>query len=288
MLWPDTFNNHFHTDVGVACVEAIEAAGWQVVMPEGHVCCGRPLYDYGFLDLAERYLRNTIAVLRDEIRQGTPIVGMEPSCLAVFKDELTGMLPHDDDAARLPRNAMHFAEFFERYEIPVPRLAPQSNRVGPLPPQGDRRHGPRAQRSLQRMGVEVEPINGGCCGLAGSWGFEQGHHDISMQCGEQALLPAVREADRGDAGDRQRLLLQDPDPAVRHRPHGAPRRSGDQAGPGAGAGRRPARGRGAVLRSRPSGRSGGVESRAGGGRRGGALRHRSRRSLHRGVTEVLR
>jgi Fe-S oxidoreductase len=57
VLWPDTFNNHFHTDVGVACVEAIEAAGWQVVMPSGHVCCGRPLYDYGFLGLAERYLR---------------------------------------------------------------------------------------------------------------------------------------------------------------------------------------------------------------------------------------
>src|SRR5256885_10984901 len=86
------------SDLGVACVEAIEAAGWQVVMPSGHVCCGRPLYDYGFLDLAERYLRHTLGVLRDEIRDGTPVVGMEPSCLAVFKDELTGMLPHDDDA----------------------------------------------------------------------------------------------------------------------------------------------------------------------------------------------
>ena len=195
VLWPDTFNNHFHTDVGVACVEAIEAAGWQVVMPEGHVCCGRPLYDYGFLDLAERYLSHTIAVLRDEIRQGTPIVGIEPSCLAVFKDELTGMLPHDDDAARLSRNAMHFAEFFEQYEIPVPSLAVKAIVWGHCHHKATGGMDPE-HKLLERMGVEVEPISGGCCGLAGSWGFEQGHYDISMQCGEQALLPAVRNADR--------------------------------------------------------------------------------------------
>ena len=122
MLWPDTFNNYFHTDVGVACVEAIEAAGWQVVMPQGHVCCGRPLYDYGFLDLAERYLRRTLGVLLGEIRAGTPVVGMEPSCLAVFKDELGKMLPHDDDARRLAEGAYHFGEFFQAFGIEPPRL----------------------------------------------------------------------------------------------------------------------------------------------------------------------
>jgi Fe-S oxidoreductase len=194
VLWPDTFNNHFHTDVGIACVQAIEAAGWQVVMPEGHVCCGRPLYDYGFLDLAERYLKRTLDVLRDEIRQGTPVVGMEPSCLAVFKDELTGMLRHDDDAQRLAKNAMHFAEFFERFDIPVPRLERQAIVWGHCHHKAtggmDHEHA-----LLRRMGLEIEPVSGGCCGLAGSWGFEQGHHDISMKCGEQALLPAVRDAD---------------------------------------------------------------------------------------------
>jgi FAD/FMN-containing dehydrogenase/Fe-S oxidoreductase len=194
VLWPDTFNNHFHTDVGVACVEAIEAAGWQVVMPEGHVCCGRPLYDYGFLGLAERYLRNTLDVLRDEIRQGTPIVGMEPSCLAVFKDELTSMLPHDDDAGRLAGCAMHFAEFFERYEIPVPRLERRALVWGHCHHKATGGMDPE-HTLLQRMGLEIEPVSGGCCGLAGSWGFEEGHHEISMQCGEQALLPAVRQAE---------------------------------------------------------------------------------------------
>jgi FAD/FMN-containing dehydrogenase/Fe-S oxidoreductase len=194
VLWPDTFNNHFHTDVGVACVEAIEDAGWQVVMPEGHVCCGRPLYDYGFLGLAERYLHRTLDVLREEIRAGTPVVGMEPSCLAVFKDELTGMLPHDDDAKRLASNAMHFAEFFEKFEIPVPHLERKAivwghchhKATGGMDTEHD---------VLKRMGLEIEPVSGGCCGLAGSWGFEEGHHEISMQCGELALLPAVRRAE---------------------------------------------------------------------------------------------
>jgi FAD/FMN-containing dehydrogenase/Fe-S oxidoreductase len=194
VLWPDTFNNHFHTDVGTACVEAIEEAGWQVVMPERHVCCGRPLYDYGFLGLAERYLRNCLKVLRPEIRAGTPIVGMEPSCLAVFKDELTGMLRHDDDAARLAQNAMHFAEFFERYRIPVPPLERKALVWGHCHHKATAGMGSE-HALLERMGLEVEPVSGGCCGLVGSWGFEAGHHEVSTQCGEQALLPAVREAD---------------------------------------------------------------------------------------------
>jgi Fe-S oxidoreductase len=194
VLWPDTFNNYFHTDVGVACVEAIEAAGWQVVLPDGHVCCGRPLYDYGFLGLAQRYLRRTLDVLRADIREGTPVVGMEPSCLAVFKDELTGMLPHDDDAARLAGNAMHFAEFFERHEIPVPRLERQALVWGHCHHKATGGMDPE-HALLRRMGVDIQPVSGGCCGLAGSWGFERGHHEISLQCGEQALLPAVRQAD---------------------------------------------------------------------------------------------
>jgi FAD/FMN-containing dehydrogenase/Fe-S oxidoreductase len=193
VLWPDTFNNHFHTDVGAACVEAIEAAGWQVAMPRGHVCCGRPLYDYGFLGLAERYLRRTLAGLRKEIRAGTPIVGMEPSCLAVFKDELKGMLPHDDDADRLSRCAMHFSEFFERFEIDVPRLEREALVWGHCHHKATGGMDPE-HKLLQRMGLDVNPVSGGCCGLAGSWGFEQGHHDVSLQCGEQALLPAVRDA----------------------------------------------------------------------------------------------
>jgi len=195
VLFPDTFNNHFHTDVGVACVEAIEAAGWQVIMPESHICCGRPLYDYGFLDTARRYLHDSLDQLREHVRAGTPIVGMEPSCLAVFKDELVKMLPHDDDAERLKRNAYHFGEFFEKFEIETPKLVKQAKLWGHCHQRATGGVEPDEQ-VLKRMGLDVEPLTGGCCGLAGSWGFEEGKWQISLDCGEQALLPAIRNADR--------------------------------------------------------------------------------------------
>jgi Fe-S oxidoreductase len=118
---------------------------------------------------------------------------MEPSCLAVFKDELKGMLPHDDDADRLSRCAMHFSEFFERFEIDVPRLEREALVWGHCHHKATGGMDPE-HKLLQRMGLDVKPVSGGCCGLAGSWGFEQGHHDVSLQCGEQALLPAVRDA----------------------------------------------------------------------------------------------
>ena len=162
-------------------------------MPEGHVCCGRPLYDYGFLDVAERYLRRTLAQLRDEIRAGTPIVGMEPSCLAVFKDELEKILPHDDDAKRLARNAYHFSEFFGEFDIDPPRLDRRAIVWGHCHHKAT--GGMEAEQALlEKMGLDVRQVSGGCCGLAGSWGFESGHHDLSMSIGENALLPAVREA----------------------------------------------------------------------------------------------
>ena len=123
VLFPDTFNNHFHTDVGVACVEAIEAAGWQVVMP-----AGAPVLRSPALRLRLPGRRPALPPLGTgraprKVRAGTPVVGMEPSCLAVFKDELVKILPHDDDARRLAGNAYHFAEFFSVFEIEPPALA---------------------------------------------------------------------------------------------------------------------------------------------------------------------
>ena len=125
----------------------------------------------------------------------TPVVGMERSCLAVFKDELTGMLPHDDDAQRLARCAMHFSEFFEKFEIPVLRLERKALVWGHCHHKATGGMDPE-HALLKRMVIELESVSGGCRGLAGSWGFEQGHHDISLECGEQALLPAVRRAAR--------------------------------------------------------------------------------------------
>jgi FAD/FMN-containing dehydrogenase/Fe-S oxidoreductase len=194
VLFPDTFNNHLHTEVGVACVEALEAAGWQVLIPEAHLCCGRPLYDYGFLDTARRYLCRVLDLLREEIRAGTPVVGMEPSCLAVFKDELGKLLPHDDDGQRLARNAYHFAEFLTAFDIKPPPLHRTALVWGHCHHRATGGMTPEHQL-LASMGMTVHPLQGGCCGLAGSWGFEKGRYEMSLQCGEQGLLPAVRTAD---------------------------------------------------------------------------------------------
>ncbi|HZT86002.1 MAG TPA: FAD-linked oxidase C-terminal domain-containing protein [Gaiellaceae bacterium] len=191
VLFPDTFNNHLHTEVGVAAVEALEAAGWQVIVPEGHVCCGRPLYDYGFLGLAERYLRRSLDQLREWYREGIPIVGLEPSCVAVFKDELGKLLPHDDDAKRLAQCTYHVAEFFQRFDAEPPPLERKAFVWGHCHHKATGGIGPEVEL-LQRMGVEVETLEAGCCGLAGSWGFEASHHEVSLQCGEQGLLPKVR------------------------------------------------------------------------------------------------
>ncbi|MDP9231407.1 MAG: (Fe-S)-binding protein [Actinomycetota bacterium] len=195
IFWADTFTNYLEPEIGIAAVEALEDAGFNVVIPSGHVCCGRPLYDYGMLDLAEAYLRNVLDLIRDDIRAGTPIVGVEPSCVAVFKDELVNLWPNDEDAQRLCKQAHHFSEF----------MATQAN--GWEPPLLQREallHGhchhkatggtqPEKQL-LEKMGVEVEELDAGCCGMAGGWGYESGHYDVSVACGERVLLPKVREA----------------------------------------------------------------------------------------------
>jgi Fe-S oxidoreductase len=180
----------------VACVEATEAAGWQVVLPSGHVCCGRPLYDYGFLDTAERYLHRVLDVLREDIRAGTPVVGMEPSCLAVFRDELVGLFPDDADAQRLHAQSLLLSEFLTKHapDWPVPQL----RRTALVQPHChhhavcgfDDEAG-----LLQRMGLDVQQPDAGCCGMAGSFGYEAGErYEVSVAVGERVLLPAVRAA----------------------------------------------------------------------------------------------
>jgi FAD/FMN-containing dehydrogenase/Fe-S oxidoreductase len=191
ILWPDTFTNHFHTDVGVAAVEVLEDAGFRVVVPQGHLCCGRPLYDYGMLDLAARYLEHVLDVLRDEIRAGTPVVGAEPSCVAVFKDELLKMRPNDEDARRLAQQTFHLGEFLQQQDYIPPPLHRRAvlhehchqHATGGIDPD---------QKLLAAMGVEVRVPESGCCGMAGAWGYEKGHYDVSLACGERVLLPEVR------------------------------------------------------------------------------------------------
>ncbi len=196
ILWPDTFNNHFHPSTAIAAVEVLEAAGYRVVVPQRALCCGRPLYDYGMLDLAKRFLRDILATLREPIRAGVPVVVLEPSCLAVFRDELRNLLPHDEDARRLCEQSFLIDEFLER------------RADGYTPPKLGAKalvHGHCHHKALMRMtdeealfrkmGLDFQVLDSGCCGMAGAFGFEPGdHYQVSMAAGERVLLPAVRAA----------------------------------------------------------------------------------------------
>ena len=193
ILWPDTFNTFFHAETGAAAVEVLEAAGYHVTMPAGHVCCGRPLYDYGFLRLARRYLRRTIDTLRDDLRAGVPVVGIEPSCVAVFKDELPKLMPEDEDGKRLTKQAFHFAEFLEREGYEPPAMTGRALLHGHCHHKAT--GGIESERTLlEAAGLEVDVVDSGCCGMAGAWGYEPAHYDVSQACGERALFPAVRGA----------------------------------------------------------------------------------------------
>ncbi len=196
LLWPDTFTNYFEPEVGIAAVNVLEAAGRRVVLPRQRLCCGRPLYDYGMLTLARRYLRQVLAGMRDEIQAGLPVVGLEPSCLAVFRDELVNMLPGDADAQRLHAQSLTLSEFLsDKMDWPLPRL----NRRALVQPHCHHHSviGFDTERKLlDDMGLDVTVPDSGCCGMAGSFGYEAGErYDVSMAAGERVLLPAVRAAD---------------------------------------------------------------------------------------------
>jgi Fe-S oxidoreductase len=117
ILWADTFNNYFHPEVAAAAVDALQAAGFQVQIPQANLCCGRPLYDFGMLDVAERLLKRTLKSLRKEMEEGVPVIGLEPSCVTVFRDEMPDLLPHAQDAKRFRQQTFTLAEFLQKKAI---------------------------------------------------------------------------------------------------------------------------------------------------------------------------
>jgi Fe-S oxidoreductase len=193
VLWPDTFTSHFHPDVGDAAVSVLDAAGFSVRVPEGAFCCGRPLYDYGMLGLAKRLLQHTVDTLEPHIRAGRPVVVLEPSCASVFRDELPNMLPGDDRARRLAELTRSLAEVLGDWD------PPKLDRPALLHGHCHQKAliGTEAERALlDRMGLDVEQPEYGCCGMAGGFGYERGErYEVSAKVGEQALLPRVRETD---------------------------------------------------------------------------------------------
>jgi len=205
ILWADTFNNYFLPQTLVAGVEVLEAAGYEVVVPKKSMCCGRPLYDFGMLNTAKRMLLEIMETLYDDIIDGVPVVGLEPSCVAVFRDELHNLFPHDEQASRLSKQVFTLGEFLEK-KAPDFKI-PELNRKAIV-------HGHCHHRSVMKMDCEkkvlqktkldFEVLPTTCCGMAGYFGYEKGkHYDVSIAAGEQTLLPAVRNA------DKQTIIISD-------------------------------------------------------------------------------
>ncbi|MDP8939820.1 MAG: FAD-binding protein [Actinomycetota bacterium] len=194
ILWADTFNNHFRPEVAEAAVEVLEDAGCRVEVPGRSLCCGRPLYDFGMLKLAKRQLRQILDVLRPQIRAGIPIVGLEPSCVAVFRDELTNLFPNDEDAKRLKSQTYLLSEFLDKEGYEPPKLERKAVVHGHCHHEAIMKMDAE-EKVLQKLGLDFELLDSGCCGMAGPFGFEKGeHYEVSMKAGERVLLPVVREA----------------------------------------------------------------------------------------------
>jgi Fe-S oxidoreductase len=200
LLWPDTWNNYFYPQALASAARLLTAAGTEVQIPPRHICCGRPLYDFGFLDSAKRYLRRILDELEPQINAGIPVVMLEPSCATVFRDELVNLFPSDPRAIRLSQQTIMLSEM----------LACKADRWQPpqLPGRRVVVHGHCHQKTqmtmkdeinlLRATGAEVDLLDSGCCGMAGPFGFEKDKFEVSQTLAERVLLPAVRAAATDD------------------------------------------------------------------------------------------
>jgi FAD/FMN-containing dehydrogenase/Fe-S oxidoreductase len=197
LLWADTFNNHFLPSTAEAAAEVLDAVGFDVKVPRAHLCCGRPLYDVGMLDRAKQLLLQIMDELYVEIEAGTPIVVLEPSCAAVFRDELTNLFPTDERARALSKQVFLLSEFLEKFapdkDFSIPKLSRRALVHGHCHHKAIMKM-TAEEAVLLRMGVDFTAPAPGCCGMAGAFGFEKEKYPVSKAIGELELLPAVRQA----------------------------------------------------------------------------------------------
>lgn len=195
ILWVDTFNDHFHPETAQAALDVLTGAGFRVMIPRDRLCCGRPLYDFGMIERARRYLRRILESLSGPIDAGLPIVVLEPGCASVFRDELRNLFPEDPRAERLRAQTFLLSEFLERHapEYQPPPLKREVLLHGHCHQKALMKMS-HAEAVLRRMGATVQSPESGCCGMAGPFGFEKDKYAISQAIGERALLPAVRRA----------------------------------------------------------------------------------------------
>jgi FAD/FMN-containing dehydrogenase/Fe-S oxidoreductase len=243
VLWPDTFTNSFNPVIAASAVVALEAAGYHVVVPEGTVCCGLTWISTGQLGMARRVLLRSLRTLGPLLREGLPVVGLEPSCTSVLRDDaahLFGADPVDpssaigqpgggpvstqelqEDLKRLREQTKTFAELLNGTPDFSPRLRGESVRA--LVQTHCHQHailGDAADQELMgRIGLDAEVLDSGCCGLAGDFGMTPEHRDVSLACAERVLLPRVRERDPGTVvladGFSCRTQINDQEPGAR-------------------------------------------------------------------------
>jgi Fe-S oxidoreductase len=194
VLWVDTFTDHFSPSVGQAAVAVLEDAGVRVRLPAGAACCGLTWISTGQLDAARRRLRHTLDVLGPDLAKGTSIVGLEPSCTATLRSDLVELLPDDPRAVQLAGSILTLAEFLTgRAGWTPPSLAGVTALAQPHCHQHAVMGWQADADLLAGAGAAVSSV-GGCCGLAGNFGVERGHYEVSVAVAETALLPAVRAA----------------------------------------------------------------------------------------------
>jgi len=196
ILWVDTFNNAFHPQTLEITRQLLIRAGCRVVTYLQPLCCGRPLYDFGMLDRAKKYLLRILEALGPRIDAGIPVVVLEPSCASVFRDELCNLLPHEPRAARLKKQTLLLSEFLARHTTGLERLRlPRKVLLQGHCHQQSILKMKDEESVLRKLGAEVVTLDAGCCGMAGPFGFEKEKYAVSQAIGERALLPAIRKAD---------------------------------------------------------------------------------------------
>jgi FAD/FMN-containing dehydrogenase/Fe-S oxidoreductase len=201
VLWPDTWNNYYHPQTLAAAEKVLIEAGFRVQVPKGHICCGRPLYDFGLLKAARAYLANVLEQMAPQINAELPFIFLEPSCASVFKDEMLELFPNDARAKRMSSHVWLLADWLAAKTD----AAEQDWLAGRLAGASVLVHGHCHHKAvfggsatelalLRRAGASVEPIQAGCCGMAGPFGFEADKFEVSKAIARDGLLPAVEAA----------------------------------------------------------------------------------------------
>ena len=197
LLWPDTWNNYYHPQTLAAAETVLTEVGFDVDVPSGHLCCGRPLYDFGFLDQARSYLARVLDRLGSHIEERIPLIFLEPSCASVFKDELLEFFPDDDRAKQLSGQVWLLADWLA---AKAPEWIPGRLGGAQILLHGHCHHkavfgGPASEIALLRKaGAKVDAIKAGCCGMAGPFGFEAEKFEVSKTIASEGLMPAVESA----------------------------------------------------------------------------------------------